>query len=156
MPSCRHTLGRRSIGALLTLAEGQALLQDAAVQGVVVRTERLPMGVLGSYRQTSRTITIDLRLMAYADYERAAVLAHELQHVRDHAAGRLGRGATCLANEEDALRTEGRIWASLWGGRLPSPRNSVQVQLNDIALLAHRDPYLLITRYVARYEYNCR
>lgn len=157
---CLHADARLE-GALFELEKvevGQRLLKWNADIEVVVRTEHLPPGVVGLYRLNNRTVYIDDRTMApgYGSRERAAVLAHELQHGIDHAEGKLApRGPNCFANEEDAFRREGEVWAALWNNRLPYPQNFLQAQLNDITILAWRDPYLLLAKYVASYGHDC-
>jgi hypothetical protein len=68
-------------------------------------------------------LIVDTRLDAYSDWERAAVLSHELQHAADDAAGRLGNGIACVGNEEDAFRVESEVWSALWQHRLPASQN---------------------------------
>ena len=93
---------------------------------------------------------------ASGDRERAAILAHELQHAIDHAAGKIATsGPGCFTNEEDAFRTEGRVWAELWANQLPTETSSVGAELNDIALATSRDPDRLAAGYLANYAHEC-
>jgi hypothetical protein len=143
------------VADLLEQERGRWLLTDAAKWNVDVRLSHLSVGTLGQYDSGVRTIWIDDRMLAYGAREVAAVMAHELQHAADDAAGKLGAGNTCYANEEDAFRREGELWSAMWSGRLPAPQNSIQSELNDISLLAGRDPYRLISKYLASYGHQC-
>jgi hypothetical protein len=145
-------------GALVALNRmeiGRKLQRTASEFGVVVMLDHLAPGTLGTYSPATRTLRIDDRLLAYGDFERAAVLAHELQHAADHAQAKLGNGAVCFGNEEDAFRRQGEVWTALWNNDLPHPENSLQAQLNDIAVLTVRDPLKLIQTYLAGYGHEC-
>lgn len=148
-----------AVAELWSIEVGQQLLAMAAEHGAIVRTDHLPIGVYAVYRPASRMIVVDDRLTSGLEYgprERAAILAHELQHVADHAAGRLVEtGLGCFANEEDAFRRQAEVWALLWQGRLPAGTNSVRAELNEITLMAFRDPYLLIRSYLPAYGHQC-
>jgi hypothetical protein len=143
------------IGTLLQYERGRWLLSVASQWGVDIQVDHMPVGVYGSYRPAPRTIRIDDRLLTYGFREVAAILAHELQHAADDAAGKLGTGAICYLNEEDAFRREGELWLASWNGQLPPSQNSVQAELNDIAIAATRDPYRLISTYLAGYGHEC-
>lgn len=142
-----------AVKVLLEVGEGQPLLRTAADAGAQLRRDRTAAGTLGSYRAGSGTITIDTSLDAYSDWERATVLAHELQHAADDVAGKLGRGTTCLGNEADAFRTQAKVWSALWKGKLPQPWNRAQAELNDVVLTMARAPQqfagILTTLYTA-------
>ncbi len=143
-----------AIGDILQFERGQWLLKVAGKARVEAGFRDLPVGVLGAYRPSTKEISLDMHLGRYGDYERAAVLVHELRHAAQDAAGQL-TAARCYKNEFEAFEEEGYVWTALWGNSLPYPRNSLQAQLNDIARLAYTDPYGLIGRYLSRYGHEC-
>ena len=147
-------------GALYQLAQipsGQGLLKAAADNGVVVRVDHLPPGVLGTYAPAIRTATIDDRMLTYGAREQAAVIAHELQHAADDAAGKLreAKGIACFENEETACHAEAEVWNALNGGRLPTPRTSIQTELNELTRKALNDPYALLGSLGEAYGHQC-
>jgi hypothetical protein len=145
-------------GELYSLGQnpaGRQLQQTAARWGVVVRLAHLPVGTLGSYLPATRTASVNDELLPYGVFERAAVLAHELQHASQDADGQLGAGETCYRDEFDAFVREGEIWLTLWSGRLPLPQNSLQYELNDIAIRAAVDPLSLARTYLTNYGHQC-
>lgn len=145
-----------TIIALRQFEEGQWLLKVAAGHGVQVRRERTDVGVLGTYNRVTRTAIIDTRLDAYSTWVRAAVLAHELQHAADDAAGKWPKtSAECYRAEEDAFRREASVWGQLWSYRLPPDLTSVHEELNDIALTVARDPVGFAVSLVSRYYGEC-
>ena len=122
----------QAVRALQGLEDGQSLLVTGADFGVTLRRGR-PFGALGQYDPATRTVTISGSLDTESDWERATVLAHELQHANDHASGVLlsGRGgADCLAREQAAFKREARVWQALWKGNLPEPSGAIQAELN--------------------------
>jgi len=147
---------RRAMWVLQGTSQGPTLLRRAAEFGVQIRRQRTPVGSLGSYSLTTKTVVVDTRLDAYSDWERAAVLAHELQHAVDHADGKLAAsGAACLGNEEDAFRTQGQVWSQLWKNRLPAAAHAAQDELNAIVLTIGRDPLRFVQTLIGLYKHQC-
>jgi hypothetical protein len=135
---------------------GNWLLRVAAEHGVALRRADLPAGVLGQYVRRTHTISLDPQLDSYGDWEKAAVLAHELQHAHDDMAGQLLRGADgCYKNEEHAFARGAEIWSRLWQGRLPAPQNSLASELNGIAVAIARDPAGFAAEVVQLYHQEC-
>jgi hypothetical protein len=131
---------RQAVEILQGMDLGRSLLATAADFGVTVRRAEL-FGNSGQYDPRSRTITMATSLDQESDWERAAILAHELQHARDHASGiAQERGSVdCLAREREAFRAGGAVWRALWKGSLPRPRSSVQEMQNRFAAQAEGD-----------------
>ena len=131
-----------AVAALRTTPAGGDLLRAAAERAVELRWEATALGLLAFYDFHARAATLDRGALGGAgDWERAAVLAHELQHAADHAAGRpWGAGADCLAREAAGSQAAGRVWLQLWQGRLPVATTALQALLNGEALAAFDDP----------------
>lgn len=145
-----------AIKELRRVERGEWLLRVAAENGVTIRRSDLPSGTLGQYARRGKIVRIDVGLDTYSDWERATVIAHELQHAHDDVAGRLLPGAEgCLKNEEDAFRRGAEIWTALWQGRLPAPQNGVQEELNAIALAIARDPVGFVAELSRIYRTEC-
>jgi hypothetical protein len=145
-------------GAIWTLAEletGRRLLRAAADAGVVLVRARVPAGALAVFRPSTRTIVLDPGLDARSDWERAAVLAHELRHAADAAAGALGPGAACLRNEEESFRAQADVWSTLWPHQLPRPQHVLQEELNGVVGLISRDPTAFVQTLTRSYRHQC-
>jgi hypothetical protein len=147
---------RGSVQALSSLEEGRWLLRGAAKGGVVVRRQRTPAGVLGFYQPSTRTLVVDTRLDGSSSLVRAVVLAHELRHAVDDVQGTLGSSETsCYEDEEGAFRTQARVWAHLWGGKLPREVDRLHAEFNAIALAAAHDPAGLAASLASAYHEQC-
>lgn len=145
-----------TLEALRVSEDGLWLLRVAAENGVTIRREPTDIGVLGKYHPATKTIVIDTRLDAYSTWVRAAVLAHELQHAADDAAGRWPQTVgDCYRSEEDAFRRQASVWRHLWSDRLPPDLDVVHAELNDIALTVARDPVGFALTLVPRYHDQC-
>ena len=145
-----------TVHQLLKLERGQWLLRVAAEQGVTVRRARTNPGVLGQYNRSNRTVSLDDRLDSYSATVRASVLAHELQHAADQAAGRrIVTPSDCYLAEEDAFRRQAELWAQFWQYKLPRDVDTVHAELNDIALTVSRDPVGFAVSLTRRYHDQC-
>jgi hypothetical protein len=147
---------RTTVQTLIQTEAGRALARSAAEAGVTVASSMTQAGSLGVFQPSSMKVTLGTRLDAYSDWERAAVLAHELQHAVDAASGKAFRSrADCLAREGDAFKREGEVWRALWRSRLPTPQNSVQELLNDLTRRAQDDPAALSAQVSELYAHQC-
>lgn len=145
-----------TVAALMGNDGGGWLAKVAAENGVKVRRGSMDIGILGIYDPSIRTVTLDTRLDAYSSWVRAAILAHELQHAADHAAGQLPRTRSeCYRNEEAAFRRQAQVWGELWQYNLPAEPTSVHSMLNDIALTVNRDPVGFAMTLEERYYDQC-
>ena len=145
-----------AVRVLQGLDVGRQLLENAASFGVTLRQTQL-FDALGSYNSETRTVSITRQLDEDSDWERAAVLAHELQHAVQHSSGRLlmGRGsAACLAFEQEAFAVGAHVWTELWHGSLPEPRDRTQRDLNDMVQAA-ADPSTHAKDLAPRYVGEC-
>ncbi|HEU5318782.1 MAG TPA: DUF6782 family putative metallopeptidase, partial [Chloroflexota bacterium] len=147
---------RQTVEVLRGVEMGASLLAEAADFGVTVRRAAL-FGNLGQYENRSRTITIAASLDELSDWERAAVLAHELQHVHDHLRGLLPTStqSECVARERAAFGREARFWRELWQGQLPDARDSVQDSLNRSVSEAEDDPQAYARSLARLYRHQC-
>ena len=135
---------------------GSWLVRVAAENGVSLGRANLPAGALAQYSHTERSIRVDVELDGHNGWEKAAVLAHELQHAADDAAGKLGGpGAPCYKNEEDGFRRGAEVWSALWHGKLPQARNSVQAELNDVVDLLAHNPVEFVRQLRQVYKQEC-
>lgn len=147
---------RQAVEVLQGLEQGQALLQMAAEFGVSLRRATLPDDLLGRYEHSTRTVTLDGRLDDVSDWERAAWLAHELQHAADHAAGLPRRDpADCIGREEDAFRREAHVWLQLWRSHLPEAQDQFQQDLNQIARVMIQDASRFTEELAEVYRHQC-
>jgi hypothetical protein len=123
----------QTVEVLAGVESGRSLLSTAADFGVSILRGPL-FGVLGQYSALTRTVRVSSSLDDQSDWERATVVAHELQHAADHSAGKLlsERGSiSCLEHEQDAFSREAEVWNTLWQGNLPEPRDRIQRDLNQ-------------------------
>jgi hypothetical protein len=101
-------------------------------------------------------VTLDSDVLLDSDWERAVLLAHELQHAADHASGVPVRSQSeCYAIEENAFVTQAKLWLELWGGVLPEPQTYFQEEINTTAELAIRDPGAFVSELTERYRHDC-
>jgi hypothetical protein len=136
--------------------QGQALIKTAADNRVLITRGQTDSEALGVYSAADNTITIDSRLDEFSGWERAAVLAHELQLAADSAAGLdVTAGDGCLQGEANAFGTLAALWPNLWGGALPMARNGVQEDLNFIVATAGGNPSVVLPQLLARYRHSC-
>ena len=148
---------RTTVDDLSALPNGSFLLKSAAQAGVSVRYGELPFGVLGSYQMRTKVVTLWSALREYSEFERVPVLAHELTHASYDAAGQLNRNTrdTCYAMEEKAFRQEANAWSNLWHSILPRPQNSLQADLNSLAIAVRSDPLWLTKTLLNSYGDAC-
>ena len=147
---------KSAIAELGTLDEGQALLRSAADFGVRIERSGTGASLLATYTPATRMIAIDTRLDNYSSRVRATVMAHELQHAADDAAGQIGPSSTsCYRAEEMAFRRQAQVWADFWHNRLPPNVDSVHKMLNDITLTVARDPAGFTQSLIATYQSEC-
>jgi hypothetical protein len=146
-----------TVRALQGLDPGRALLRAAATGYVQLRWADAPFDALAFYNFDTRAVTVDrAHLGTASDWERAALLAHELQHAADYAAGRsFAPGAECLDREVDATLVQGQVWQQLWQGRLPVATTAVQDDLNGVAMAATLDRPRLTRRLAPVYQPQC-
>src|SRR5262249_31928931 len=127
-----------AIGALGQTNTGRDVLRMAANAGTIVRRDNVSPTTesYGFFDQRTNSVTIDQRLDDYGAWERAAVLAHELKHAADFADGRIDFRTTdgCYETEENAFHSQSNVWTELWKQRLPIAQNSVQDDMNSIAV----------------------
>jgi hypothetical protein len=145
-----------TISRLQETALGRQLLHTAADYGVQVLRDRPPFGSYAVFDRSSKTIKIDPLLDKYSAWERAAVLSHELRHASDAASGmNMDTTDGCYRTEQNAFTDEAQVWIGFWQNKLPRPANSVQSELNNIALTLARDPYAFIGNLLTSYKHQC-
>jgi hypothetical protein len=143
--------------------DGRALLGPAAEAGIYLVTTVLPRRTLGGYLPPVRLVAFSERLDQSTGWVRAAVLAHELQHVVDHLARGGGTELTrpnqaeCYAREVRAFRTQERVWTYFWGGQLPPDQRAREyADQNETARAAATgDPEQLLDIVRDRYQAHC-
>lgn len=147
---------RSTIEDLASVPDGAELLKMAADFGVSMRRDTLPAGALAAYQPLTRVITVHTDLDDYGEFERAAVLAHELRHAVDHAQGKLGETVgECLLAEERAFAKQSEVWYKLWRDVLPRPGNALQLRLNQTAEATRYNPVWLSERVLQAYGESC-
>ena len=145
-----------TVAALRALDEGSALLKIAADYGVRVERDHTDPGLLASYTRATKIVTLDPRLDSYSSWVRATILAHELQHAADDAAGNLSFSpSNCYRAEETAFRRQAQVWADFWHDRLPPDLDTMHQMLNDITLTVARDPAGFVQSLVSAYQSEC-
>ena len=147
------------LGAVETLRGvdgGEWLVRVAAENDVAIRSGPTPANVLGAFFPARGLALISSRLNAFSSRVRAAVLAHELQHAADTAAGNLPETPIqCLQFEYRAFTRQADVWRELWQGNLPTAQNAIVDELNDVATAAAEDPEALARELVRRYGSDC-
>ncbi len=147
---------KSTVATLRTLDEGEALLKIAADFGVRIQRDHTDPGLVASYTPSTRTVSLDPELDTYSSWVRAAVLAHELQHAADDAAGNLSFSpSNCYLAEETAFRRQAQVWNDLWHDRLPPNVDAMHRLLNGITLTVARDPSGFVKALVATYQSEC-
>lgn len=133
------------------------LLRTAARARYSIESSDLPLDVLGLFRPSRHDVTLSTSLAQYPEVDRGPVLAHELQHVSDWLAqGTEMESLTgCLATETNAFHTESAVWLELEGGRLPTPANDLELELNTISRAIAADPESFASRLTVVYHNQC-
>ncbi|MBI4300573.1 MAG: hypothetical protein HY677_05505 [Chloroflexi bacterium] len=141
---------------LETLERGQWLLKVAAENGVRVLRRLTPIGILGLYTLSTNTAIIDARLDVFSSMVRAAILAHELQHAADDAAGLAPEtAAACFQVEADAFRRQAEVWSQFWQNDLPPDIDPLHAELNNITRTVAHDPTGFAASLVPIYSHEC-
>ena len=144
------------LAELMQVPGGEWLVKVAAEHGVRIRRGELPVGAIGMYDQRSRTVTIDRRLDSYSSWARAAVLAHELQHAADDAAGLWPTSTeACYQAEETAFSRQAAVWLRFWHGNLPREYTVVHAEFNEITRTVANDPVGFSIKLLERYAADC-
>ena len=145
-----------ALEVLRRLEVGPQVMAAASDYGVTIKRELL-FGSLAEYQPRTRTVTVSYGLDNYSDWERAVVLAHELQHVLDHTRGLLPTASAveCLARERAAFAREAQGWRELWRGQLPEPRDEIQESLNQSVTQPQDDPAAYTRSLTRRYRHQC-
>jgi hypothetical protein len=135
---------------------GRSVLTSAAAHDVHLVRGQAPSGAYAVFGSRSNSVTVDRRMDAYSDWERAAVLAHALHHAADFAEGKLdGSADACSSSEAGALITEAALWAHLWDDRLSTAQNSAQSDLNTITLSLAQDPFAFMANMLNAPTHDC-
>lgn len=146
-----------AVNALKTLDEGRWLLKVAADHQIVVAEDYTGPGVLGSFDPGTGDVVISTDLEDTSAYARASVLAHELSHANNAAAGIASdTPIQCYKEEAQAFTRQSQIWTALWNNNLPSGQiDQYHAELNDIATTVTSDPQGFATQLVSRYRSEC-
>jgi len=114
-----------AVGLLWQWPEGKDLLRAAADHGVRVGVvASFPRAAFAGYTKEARAIVFNPRFTETSTWMVASVLAHELQHAKDHRDDvRMGDSFDhCVAREQVAYKTEARFaqWLLQQQGGFPS------------------------------------
>ena len=145
-----------ALGLLEGIELNEAGLQLAAELGVPIRLRPLPPEVLGVFSAPNR-IEVNDDVRGEDRRVLAAILAHELTHLQDFQAGRLGTSrASCIAAETRAVTREAHVWGTLVGqAGKPPPATVLELTLNrrlEAEQAGESELHLLVT---ATYEDEC-
>ncbi len=147
-----------TIGVLQQTSRGSQLLRTAANAGVVVVRAAVPSQAWADFRPDGLVVTIGTSTDGFSAQDRAPVLAHELQHASDlvlmgPAVMSTTRG--CYTTEANAFGTEAAVWADIWQGRLPQPRNQLETELNAVTQAIATNPGAFVDQLLAVYHSEC-
>jgi hypothetical protein len=140
-----------------SIPEGAWLLAVAAEAGTTVVTGDLPSGLLGTFQADNNTVIIATHLLPLGPEVVANVLAHELTHAADNAAGLLAGavGQDCVAAEVRAFKAEARAWAELHHGQFPTPSTAVEALFTEQAVEEQTSPGALEAFVSRTYRLRC-
>jgi hypothetical protein len=106
---------REAINMLWQWPEGKELLRSANASRVKVVTGSLD-DAFASYRSRERQVTVNTNFTEVSTWMLADIIAHELRHASDFAAGlwQSNSSDSCLGAEQSAYSTEHRfmVWLS--------------------------------------------
>ena len=110
--------------------------------GVNLVVGDLPPGVNGAYAPAGNTVTVGRAVASEDPRAVAAVLAHEIMHAVQTAAGE-GGNRDCVRMEVKAYLMQSVVWLSFWNGLGPG-RTPLERSLNDVAdvLVSQGEPGL--------------
>ncbi len=125
-----------AVNLLWQWEEGKALLRASSKLGVTIRAGSFPghEHAIAAYSSGSRLILVKPDYVRTSTWMVASVLAHELQHAADHAAG-AHQGpvrAECYIREQRAYAVERRflLWLTRALVRLPVPTGLLDKHLS--------------------------
>ncbi len=124
--------------ALNQSATGRALIASAARAGLRIQ-QGAPIGnAMGEYDALTRSIVLDTGLTAAkngaeatSSWERAAILAHELQRALGGSSS--SAGLQCATAQASAFDAEGKVWRDFWPKGPPPNLDALHTQLNQVA-----------------------
>jgi hypothetical protein len=135
---------------------GDELARVTAQSRVRVVSGNTPAGVLGAFFPDRNLVIVSSRLNGASAWARAAVLAHEFEHVAGAAAGNLPTDPVqCLRFEADAFSRQAEVWAQLWQNSLPAEVSGIHAELNNITRLAGHDPDAFAAQLIRLYGSDC-
>ncbi len=145
------------VGLLGRTSVGPGLLRSAASSGVTVVRGAAPPDTWADFNPNTRTVLLGNQLAAFSPAERAAVLAHELQHASDWV--ELGAILTtpngCYSSEANAFETESDVWVELNDGVLPPAKDDLARELDAVASAIAEDPQNFLQQLVIIYQPEC-
>ena len=120
------------LAELAKTSTGRPLLDSAARSGVTIEaTASISPGLTATFAPADNTVRLGQSAKSYPLPDRLAILAHELQHAADAAAGLpIQTPAGCYGTEQNAVATETRLWTELFDQALPAPRTAYEAWLN--------------------------
>jgi hypothetical protein len=135
---------------------GEELARVTAQSRARVITGNTPANVLGAFFPDRNLVIISSSLNSASAWARAAVLAHELDHVAGAAAGNLPTDPIqCLAFEASAFTTQAEVWAQLWENNLPRDVTGFHAELNNITRTVGHDPDAFTAQLIRLYGSDC-
>jgi hypothetical protein len=111
----------------------------------------------GLFSARRRWVAINVRWYRADPKAVAAVLAHELSHLRDLVERKpLWTQAGCLETEQDAFRTQATVWELFYGSRgKRGPESEIERQQNYILSSLRNEPDAFAQRVSQIYQHEC-
>lgn len=145
-----------TIDVLRTVEGGDWLARVAAEHNLRIRLEPTASGILGMFFPGKNLVILSSELVEYSARVRAAVLAHELQHAVDAAAGKLPETPSqCFDFEKEGFIRQAHVWAGLWRNKLPPNVDPLHAELNEVTDALARNPEAFTAELVRRYRSEC-
>jgi hypothetical protein len=111
----------------------------------------------GMFSARRRWIAVNVRWFPADPKTVAAILAHELSHVKDVIDRKpLWTEAGCFETEQQAFRVQGAVWEGFFGPRGKRPEASEMDRQNNYVLTALREePEAFASRVAQIYRHEC-
>ena len=148
---------RGRLEMLGSLPVGKELLDIALNRPISIVWAPMPGDIGGLYSARRRWIAINIRWRETDPRGVAALLGHELAHVRDFILDKpIWTTDGCFETEQNAFRTQSSIWESFYGPNgKQGDLNELDRQNNYIVSSLRRDADAFASRVVQVYEHEC-
>jgi hypothetical protein len=148
---------RVRVGLLADLPVGRPLYDLAVRQPIAIVWAPMPSEIVALYSAQRRWLAVNVRWHDADPKSVAALLSHELSHLRDFLNNRLAPTLeSCLQTEQAAFETQAAVWGAFYGkAGKPTESSEIDRQNNFLLWQLQRDPDAFAARIASAYQQDC-